>query len=69
MYPAIKASTVRVRWQLREVHKVTQWKDGCVYRTRSLGIISCTPEYAAALRSHDIMVGSVSTRVMKLVGG
>lgn len=70
MLENIKASKIRVRWQLREVHKVTQWKDNCVYRTRSIGMISCDIDYAHALqRNPNIIVGSISTRISKLVNG
>lgn len=67
MLEAIKTSSFRVKWNLREVHAVTQWKDDCVYRTRSLGVISCTPEYADFLRSisRNIIVGPVSTRISR----
>lgn len=69
MYENIRASRFQIRWNLREVHKVTQWKDGCIYRTKSLGIIACTPEYSDSLRVNNpnIIVGPVSTRVSKLV--
>jgi len=60
---AIKASSWQVRWNLREVHKVTQWKDDCVYRTKSLGYLVCTVQYAEALQHGDIFVGPPSTRV------
>jgi hypothetical protein len=55
---------------MREVHIVTQWKGGCVYRTRSLGHVICTREYAESLNVNhkNIQVGSVSTRVSSLIG-
>lgn len=66
--PTIKASKYRVYSQVREVHKVIQWKEGCVFRTRSMGMIVCSPEYAASLiytSKGDIQVGPVSTRVSR----
>jgi hypothetical protein len=42
---AIKSSSHRVKWNLREVYRVTEYKDGCVYRTKSLGYIVCLPDY------------------------
>lgn len=71
MLESIKASKIRVRWNLREFHRVTEWKAGCVYRTRTLGMVVCTPEYADALRvAHkNLIVGPVSTRITKLVNG
>jgi len=61
----IKASSFRVKWNLREIWLITQWKDGCVYRTRSLGIVACSPEHADWMRTTipNIIVGSVSTKV------
>lgn len=64
-YPQIKASSFRVKWNLREVHKITQWKDDCVYRTRSLGLVVCMPDYKLLGESKNYMIGSVSTRVTK----
>jgi hypothetical protein len=69
MYESIKSSRFRIRGQLREVHKVTQWKEDCIYRTKSIGIISCTPDYADYLRLSDknILVGSISTKLDKII--
>jgi len=63
MLDTIKACSFRVKWNLREVHKVTQWKDGCVYRTKSLGMIVCLPDYK--LLNQDVQIGSVSTKISK----
>lgn len=61
----IKASSFKVKWNVREVHKVTQWKDDCVYRTKSLGLIVCLSDYQLLGDSKAIMLGSVSTKVSK----
>ncbi len=66
MLEAIKASRYRVKHNLREIHKITQWKDGCIYATKSIGMLVCTPEYADALRATGkYQVGPVSTRISK----
>ena len=67
MLPQIKASNWKVKWNLREVHLVTQWKSGCVYRTKSIGIISCDSDYADYLRSlnKNVIVGPISTSVSR----
>jgi 6-phosphogluconate dehydrogenase len=69
MLTQIKASNWRVKWNLREIHLVTQWKSGCIYRTKSIGMISCTDDYASWLRSKskNVIVGPVSTSVSKLL--
>ena len=64
----IKSSSWRVKWQLREVHKITQWKSGCVYRTKLLGMIVCDTAYADHLRALGFIVGPVSTSVSRLIG-
>ncbi len=66
MLEQIKASNFKVKWNLREVHKVTQWKDDCVYRTKSLGMIVCLSDYKL-LSGKDIQIGSVSTKISKLM--
>ena len=63
MLEAIKASRFKVKWNLREIHKVTQWKDDCIYRTRSLGMIVCLPDYQ--LPSKDYILGPVSTKISR----
>lgn len=68
MFEEIKKCKIRVRWQLREVHKITQYKEGCVYRTKSLGMIVCEPLYQF-LDMTDIQLGSVSTRISKEING
>lgn len=66
MLEAIKASRYSVKLNLREVHKITEWKDGCIYATKSIGMLVCTPEYADMLRaSKQIQVGPVSTRISR----
>lgn len=62
---AIKASSFRVKWNLREVHKVTQWKDGCVYRTKSIGLIVCKPDYKLLGDEKNIQIGAASTSVTR----
>jgi 6-phosphogluconate dehydrogenase len=61
----IKASSHKVKWNLREVHKVTQWKEGCVYRTKSLGLIVCAPDYKLLGDPKAIQVGPPSTSVTR----
>jgi hypothetical protein len=66
---AIKASRWQVRYNLREVHKVTQWKAGCVYRTKSLGMIVCAPDYQLLGQADTpgLTIGSVSTAVSRML--
>ena len=59
----LKRSSFRIKWNLREVHKITTWKDGYIYGTKSVGYIICAPEYADYLRTRDTQVGPVSTRI------
>lgn len=68
MLEQIKSSKLKVRWNLRELFKVTEWKDGCVYRTRSLGFIVCESDYFNDLRP-EYMLCPVSTKVTKLING
>lgn len=63
-YEEIKKCKIRVRWQVRNVYKITQYKEGCVYRTKSLGLIVCEPLYQL-LDMKDIQFGSVSTKITK----
>lgn len=67
MLDNIKQSSYRVKMNLREVHKVTQWKDGCIYRTKSIGMIICKPDYEFLTKNKNIQLGPVSTKVSKLL--
>jgi hypothetical protein len=49
----------RVQMRLREIYKVTEWRDGCVYRVRSLGFM-CVPD--GYTFPSGIQVGSLSTK-------
>ena len=60
----IKRLRFRTRMQLREVHKIVEWKDGCIYRTKSLGMIICPSDY----KLDGVMIGPVSTKVSRLIG-
>jgi len=53
-----------VRGLLQEVHIVTEWRDGCVYRTKALGYIVSHRDEAPTARN-DISFASPSTRLMK----
>ena len=59
----IKASNWKVKGNLREVHKVIQWKDDCIYRTKSLGLIVCARDYNLLGNAKDIQIGSCSTKI------
>ena len=63
----LKRQSFRVKWNVRQIHKVTEWKSGCVYRTRTLGFLVCTPEYAMDLRvaNKAIQVGPLSTSITR----
>ena len=69
MLDNIRKSSFKVKWNLREVHIITEWKNDCVYRTKSIGMIVCSPEYVDMLRakSRNIIVGPVSTRISKMM--
>ena len=60
---AIMTLKPRLRHLVREAHLVTQWREGCVYRTRSLGFIVCDWNYK--LLGRDGQIGSVSTKVTR----
>ena len=64
MFEQIKKCRPRVKYQLREVHKITQYKKGCVYKTKSLGFIVCEPLYQFTDMT-DIQLGAVSTKISK----
>lgn len=64
MLDNIKRMSFRAKWNLREVHKVTQYKEGCIYRTKSLGMIICLSEYQL-LNMKDIQIGPISTRITR----
>lgn len=53
------------RTSIREVYKVTHWKSGCVYKTKSLGYIVCNHDYE--LLDAKAIIGSASTSVMREV--
>lgn len=52
-----------IRGQLRDLHTVTQWKDGCVYRTRFIGRVVYNSDFVP-LRPGDrnTVQVSISTR-------
>jgi len=60
----LKSASFKVKWNLREVYKVTQWKDDCVYRTRSLGFIVCPSDYQL-LGGQNYSINSVSTSISR----
>jgi len=47
---------------LREVFKITQWKDGCVYRTKSVGFAWVTFDYNPP-NDGNLIFNAVSTRI------
>jgi hypothetical protein len=61
---AIKSSSLKTRWNLRQVYKIVEYKQGCVYRTKSLGYIVCLPDYKF-LNQTDIQLHPPSTKVSK----
>lgn len=62
MFEQLRKMRYGVQMRLREVHKVTEWRDGCVYRTKSLGYIVCNHDY----RLPGVQIGSVSTRITRM---
>ena len=53
-----------IRGQLREAFAITEYRDGCVFKTRSLGyVVMASDEWPTA--SGQVMFGSVSTKVQK----
>lgn len=64
MFEQLKKCSLKIRYQLREVYKITQYKDNCVWRTKSLGYIVCGPDYRL-LNMKDIQIGSVSTKISR----
>ena len=49
-----------VRGQLREVYVVTEWKGGCIYRTKRLGFVVCDSSHEC-VRGNGLLT-SPSTR-------
>lgn len=63
-YSELKKMRYSVRMRVREVFKITEWKDDCVWKTKSLGLIVCNPDYKL-LDSKDYQIYSASTKVTK----
>ena len=61
----LKSQSFRVKWNAREMYKVTEYRGGCVYKTRSLGYIVCTPEYARELLTCTVSDSPLSTSISK----
>jgi hypothetical protein len=59
---AIKNSNFRVRWNLRQVYKIVEYRKGCVYKTKNLGYIVCLRDYKF-LDNTDIEIHPPSTKV------
>ena len=54
------------KWQyLREKYQVTEYKDGCVYRTKNLGRVWTDERDTYKLDSNDIGYHPISTKDMK----
>ena len=55
------------RGLLRTVHKITERRDGCVYRTKQIGYIVCSSDNQPFNwdKSRDTQLGSVSTEVSR----
>ncbi len=57
-----RAERFRIRWSLREVWVVTEWRDDCVYRTRSLGYAVLPDDYQLP---REYLVTPISTKFMR----
>jgi|WetSurMetagenome_2_1015567.scaffolds.fasta_scaffold01396_35 hypothetical protein len=51
-------------FQYRQVYKILQWKDGCIYKTKSIGYIKAEDE--DKLDAEKYVCGSLSTTQTKL---
>lgn len=60
----IKKSSMRVKMRLRSVYKVTEFRKGCVYKTKQLGMIVCMPDYEF-LPGNEAYLNSVSTDITR----
>lgn len=60
----LRGMRIMRRTMLRSIYKVTEWKDGCVYRTKFVGYILCGPDYKL-MENKDFMICSVSTNITK----
>lgn len=52
---------------LREVHEVTQWKEGCIYKTKSIGFAWVTLDYVPS-DNKNIIYGSISSKLSQKLG-
>ena len=50
---------------LRELREITEWKDGCIYRTKSLGELWTRESDTGKVLEDNKMLCSLSTKRMK----
>jgi hypothetical protein len=48
---------------LRQIHKITQWKDGCVFKTKPVGYAWITFDHNPTVDTH-IQFNSISTDLL-----
>lgn len=57
----------RKNQSLREIFKVTEWKDGCIYRTKHVGFAWVTFEHNPP-QDGNLIFANVSTDMMRALG-
>jgi len=62
----LKNQPFTIKWNLRSVYKITEWKNGCIYRTRSVGYIICLSDYK--FLNDSATLNSVSTSITRQLG-
>ena len=53
-----------LRGQLMEVFLITEFKDGCVYKTESIGFVVCS-HYQSCVDTNKAVLSSIGTKDMK----
>jgi len=61
----LKKCNFRVRMNIRGVYKIIQWKEGCVYKTKSIGFIVCKSDYQFLSSETTYQLSSVSTKITR----
>lgn len=49
--------------QVREIYAVTEWRDGCVYRTKSLGYVVMSSDKSCLVEGSEAQIHPPSSRV------
>ena len=48
-----------LRGRLQQVYKITEWKDGCIYRTKPVGFVVCATDHPCVTREGQLISPSM----------